>query len=80
MNLEISLKSIGTIHTHFNDKEKMPIQLCGGMEHFGHIVISEPFIPAFDHVEGEIKTGWMVSPLDEIKQKRSDDRFKEYQA
>jgi tRNA (Thr-GGU) A37 N-methylase len=40
----------------------------------------KPFIPAFDHVEGEIKTGWMVSPLDEIKQKRSDDRFKEYQA
>jgi tRNA-Thr(GGU) m(6)t(6)A37 methyltransferase TsaA len=166
MNIEISLKSIGTIHTHFNDKEKMPIQPCGGMEHFGQIVISEPyiqglkdldgftyiyliyyfnqtkeeklevipfndktdtprgvfstrtpvhpnklglslvklvsvkdntiiyqgvdildgtpiidikpFIPAFDHIEGEIKTGWMISNIDEIKQKKSDDRFKEY--
>lgn len=165
MNLEISLQSIGTIHTHFSNKEQMPIQPCGGMEHFGEILISEaylpglkdldgftyiyliyyfnqtkeeklevipfndkthtprgvfstrtpvhpnklglslvklikienniityqgvdildgtplidikPFIPNFDHIEGDLKTGWMISDIEEIKNKRSDDRFKE---
>lgn len=159
------INQIGTICTQFSDKAQMPIQPCGGMEHFGKIIMSEtytkglkdlkgfshiyliyhfnqtqkeqlevipfndkthtprgvfstrapvhpnklglslvklidikdntityqgvdildgtplidikPYIPNFDHIDGEVTTGWMDSTLDEIQQKRSDTRFKE---
>lgn len=35
----------------------------------------KPYIPNFDFVEGEIKSGWMKSSLDEVKKKKSDNRF-----
>ncbi|MDX4062640.1 hypothetical protein Q6A84_00360 [Aliarcobacter skirrowii] len=35
----------------------------------------KPYIPNFDFVEGEIKSGWMNSSLDEVKNKKSDKRF-----
>jgi len=35
----------------------------------------KPYIENFDKVEGDIRSGWMQSSLDEVSQKRSDDRF-----
>ena len=35
----------------------------------------KPYIENFDHIEGEVRSGWMDSGLDEIREKRSDDRF-----
>ncbi|MDD4330375.1 MAG: tRNA (N6-threonylcarbamoyladenosine(37)-N6)-methyltransferase TrmO [Aliarcobacter sp.] len=35
----------------------------------------KPYIPNFDFVNGEIKSGWMKSSLDEVKEKKSDNRF-----
>ncbi len=37
----------------------------------------KPYIENFDKVEGEVKSGWMKSSLDEVSQKKSDDRFVE---
>lgn len=160
-----TINSIGIINTSFTNKEQMPIQPCGGMDHLGKITINKiyqeglkdldsfsyiyliyhfnqtneeklqvipfndkthtprgvfstrtpvhpnklglslvklisvednivtyqgvdildgtplidikPFIPNFDHIEGDVKTGWMDSNIEEIKQKRSDNRFKD---
>jgi len=35
----------------------------------------KPYIENFDKVEGEVKSGWMKSSIEEVSQKRSDDRF-----
>jgi len=35
----------------------------------------KPYIENFDKVEGEAKSGWMTASLDEVSQKKSDDRF-----
>ena len=35
----------------------------------------KPYIPNFDQVNGEIKTGWMKSNVDEVSNMRSDERF-----
>ena len=35
----------------------------------------KPYIENFDKVEGKIKSGWMKSSADEVKAKKSDDRF-----
>ncbi|HHH53599.1 MAG TPA: SAM-dependent methyltransferase, partial [Bacteroidetes bacterium] len=35
----------------------------------------KPYIENFDKVDGQVKSGWMKSSLDEVAQKRSDDRF-----
>ncbi len=35
----------------------------------------KPYIENFDKVEGEVKSGWMQSSVDEVKMKKSDDRF-----
>lgn len=35
----------------------------------------KPYIPNFDFVNGEIKSGWMESSLEEVKEKKSDNRF-----
>ena len=35
----------------------------------------KPYIENFDKVEGEVRSGWMTSSEDEVRQKRSDDRF-----
>jgi len=37
----------------------------------------KPYIENFDKVENKAKSGWMKSSLDEVAQKRSDDRFVE---
>lgn len=37
----------------------------------------KPYIENFDKVDGQVKSGWMKSSLDEVVQKRSDDRFVE---
>jgi tRNA-Thr(GGU) m(6)t(6)A37 methyltransferase TsaA len=35
----------------------------------------KPYIENFDKVEGEVRSGWMESSVDEVIAKRSDDRF-----
>ena len=35
----------------------------------------KPYIENFDKVEGEARSGWMQSSLDEVSRKRSDERF-----
>jgi len=35
----------------------------------------KPYIENFDKVEGKIRSGWMKSSADEVKAKKSDDRF-----
>jgi len=35
----------------------------------------KPYIENFDKVEGESKSGWMLSSLEEVSNKKSDDRF-----
>jgi len=35
----------------------------------------KPYIENFDKVEGEVKSGWMKSSLEEVSKKKSDDRF-----
>ncbi len=35
----------------------------------------KPYIENFDKVEGEVKSGWMKSSLEEVQEKRSDNRF-----
>jgi len=35
----------------------------------------KPYIENFDKVEGEVRSGWMQASLNEVSQKRSDDRF-----
>ncbi len=35
----------------------------------------KPYIENFDKAEGEIRSGWMQSGIDEVREKRSDDRF-----
>ena len=35
----------------------------------------KPYIENFDKIEGEVKSGWMLSSLDEVSTIRSDDRF-----
>jgi len=35
----------------------------------------KPYIEHFDKVEGEVCSGWMHSSIEEIKKKRSDNRF-----
>ena len=37
----------------------------------------KPYIKNFDHVEGDVRSGWMQSTLCEVKAKRSDCRFVE---
>jgi len=37
----------------------------------------KPYIENFDKVDGDVKSGWMISSLDEVKNKRSDERFVE---
>ena len=37
----------------------------------------KPYIPNFDQVQGEVKTGWMHSSGDEVGAMRSDERFVE---
>ncbi|MFT7824076.1 MAG: tRNA (N6-threonylcarbamoyladenosine(37)-N6)-methyltransferase TrmO [Sulfurimonas sp.] len=39
------------------------------------LVDIKPYIENFDKVEGEVRSGWMQSSLEEVGQKRSDDRF-----
>lgn len=36
----------------------------------------KPYIRSFDHVDGEVRSGWMQSSLNAVKEKRSDERFK----
>lgn len=47
-----SISSIGVIHTNFTNKENMPIQPCGGMEHIGKIIISESFTKGLKDLDG----------------------------
>ncbi|MEA3374270.1 MAG: tRNA (N6-threonylcarbamoyladenosine(37)-N6)-methyltransferase TrmO [Campylobacterota bacterium] len=35
----------------------------------------KPYIENFDKVEGEVKSGWMRSSLEEVSNRKSDDRF-----
>ncbi len=35
----------------------------------------KPYIENFDRVEGEVKSGWMKASLEEVNNKKSDDRF-----
>jgi tRNA (Thr-GGU) A37 N-methylase len=35
----------------------------------------KPYIENFDKVEGKVKSGWMKASLEEVNNKRSDDRF-----
>jgi len=35
----------------------------------------KPYIENFDKVEGKSKSGWMLSSLEEVSNKKSDDRF-----
>lgn len=35
----------------------------------------KPYIENFDKVEGEVRSGWMTSSQEEIRKKKSDDRF-----
>ena len=35
----------------------------------------KPFIQNFDNIEGDIKSGWMKSSLEDVSTIRSDDRF-----
>lgn len=35
----------------------------------------KPYIENFDKVEGEVRSGWMRSSLEEVSKKKSDDRF-----
>jgi tRNA (Thr-GGU) A37 N-methylase len=35
----------------------------------------KPYIENFDKVEGKVRSGWMQSSIEEVAQKRSDDRF-----
>ena len=35
----------------------------------------KPYIENFDKIETDVKSGWMNSSLDEVKMKKSDDRF-----
>jgi len=35
----------------------------------------KPYIENFDKVEGVVRSGWMKASLDEVSQKKSDDRF-----
>ena len=35
----------------------------------------KPYIENFDKVEGDVKFGWMKASLEEVSQKKSDDRF-----
>ncbi len=35
----------------------------------------KPYIENFDKVEGETRSGWMQASLEEVSNKRSDDRF-----
>jgi len=35
----------------------------------------KPYIENFDKIEGETRSGWMRSSLQEVSEKRSDDRF-----
>ena len=37
----------------------------------------KPYIENFDKVEGEVRSGWMKSSLEEVSKKRSDGRFVE---
>jgi len=37
----------------------------------------KPYIENFDKVEGESRSGWMLSSLEEVSCKKSDDRFVE---
>jgi tRNA-Thr(GGU) m(6)t(6)A37 methyltransferase TsaA len=39
------------------------------------IIDIKPYIENFDKIEGESRSGWMKSSLDEVSQKKSDDRF-----
>ena len=35
----------------------------------------KPYIENFDRVEGEVRSGWMKSSIQEVEEKRSDNRF-----
>jgi tRNA-Thr(GGU) m(6)t(6)A37 methyltransferase TsaA len=35
----------------------------------------KPYIENFDKVEGDVRSGWMRSSLEEVSNKKSDDRF-----
>lgn len=35
----------------------------------------KPYIPNFDFINADVKSGWMKSSLDEVKEKKSDNRF-----
>lgn len=35
----------------------------------------KPYIPNFDIIDGEVKSGWLNSSIEEIKEKRADKRF-----
>lgn len=35
----------------------------------------KPYIENFDKVEGEVKSGWMRASIEEVENKKSDDRF-----
>jgi len=35
----------------------------------------KPYIENFDKVEGEVRSGWMKSSKNDVRKKRSDDRF-----
>ena len=35
----------------------------------------KPYIENFDKAEGEIRSGWMKATIDEVRDRRSDDRF-----
>jgi len=37
----------------------------------------KPYIENFDKVEGDVKSGWMKSSHEEVRRKKSDDRFVE---
>ncbi len=39
----------------------------------------KPYIENFDKVEGEVRSGWMKADPDEVRRKRSDDRFVHYE-
>jgi len=35
----------------------------------------KPYIENFDRIDGDTKSGWMVSNIDEVSNQKSDDRF-----
>jgi tRNA-Thr(GGU) m(6)t(6)A37 methyltransferase TsaA len=51
-HMNITLESIGTIHTPFKEKEGMPIQSAAAQGVRGHIILNEKFTAGLTDLEG----------------------------